>query len=139
MSENGWLHVSKDDDDFDMQSYAELLQREFGADVEFWPPERVREQLKSPLYFSGIQFNRAFTIHPLNYALGLAKAAEAAGARIFEDTPAIEIDPAASASASSRRLRASERTMSCSPATCISAGSDAAHQPARCFRSRLTC
>ena len=30
--------------------------------------------------------------HPLNYALGLAEAAEAAGARIFEDSPALEID-----------------------------------------------
>ncbi len=54
LSENGWLHVSKDDNNFDVQSNAELLQREFGADVEFWPSERVREQLKSPLYFSGI-------------------------------------------------------------------------------------
>ena len=35
---------------------------------------------------------RAFHIHPLNYALGLADAAEAAGARIFEDTPALSID-----------------------------------------------
>ena len=36
----------------------------------------------------------AFSINPLNYALGLAAAAEAAGARIFEETPALEIDPA---------------------------------------------
>jgi glycine/D-amino acid oxidase-like deaminating enzyme len=33
-------------------------------------------------------------MHPLNYAQGLAAAAEAAGARIFESTPALEIDPA---------------------------------------------
>jgi glycine/D-amino acid oxidase-like deaminating enzyme len=35
---------------------------------------------------------RAFHIHPLNYALGLAQVAEAAGARIFEGTPALSID-----------------------------------------------
>ena len=33
-------------------------------------------------------------IHPLNYALGLAADAEEHGARIFEETPAIAIDPA---------------------------------------------
>ena len=39
-------------------------------------------------------FRGAFHIHPLNYALGLAADAEEAGARIFEDTPAVAIDPA---------------------------------------------
>ena len=34
-----------------------------------------------------------FTIHPLNYALALAAAAERDGARIFENTPALSIDP----------------------------------------------
>jgi hypothetical protein len=33
-------------------------------------------------------------LHPLNYALGLAAAAERDGARIFENSPALEIDPA---------------------------------------------
>ena len=50
--------------------------------------------LKSPLYFGAVHYPKAFTIHTLNYALGLAASAEAAGARIFEETPAIEIDPA---------------------------------------------
>jgi hypothetical protein len=39
-----------------------------------------------------MHFPRAFHIHPLNYALGLAAAAEAAGARIFEGTPAQSLD-----------------------------------------------
>jgi hypothetical protein len=50
--------------------------------------------LKSPLYHNAAHFPRAFNIHPLNYALGLAAAAEKAGARIFENTPALSIDPA---------------------------------------------
>ena len=48
--------------------------------------------LKSDHYFHALHLPRAFHIHPLNYALGLAEAAEAAGARIFEDTPALSID-----------------------------------------------
>jgi glycine/D-amino acid oxidase-like deaminating enzyme len=86
--------VSKSDSHAEQQKFIELLAREFGAAVEFWPAERVRDTLKSPLYFSAVNYPKAFTIHPLNYALGLAAAAEGAGARIFEETPAIEIDPA---------------------------------------------
>ncbi len=63
------------------------------------PPNSGRQSafarvLRSTRYFSGIYLPGAFAINPLNYALGLAAAAEAAGARIFEETPALEIDPA---------------------------------------------
>jgi gamma-glutamylputrescine oxidase len=93
-AEGGWLNVSKVDDEADLTRFAEFLAGDFGAAVEFWPEERVREALKSPLYFGAVHYPKAFSIHPLNYALGLAAAAEAAGVRIFEDTPAIQIDPA---------------------------------------------
>ena len=92
-AEGGWLNVSKTDDEAERAKRADLLAREFGAAVEYWPAERVHTALQSPLYFGAIQYPKAFTIHPLNYALGLAAAAEEAGARIFEETPAIEIDP----------------------------------------------
>jgi len=90
----GWLRVSKTGGERAMAAHAELLTREFGAHAEFWPAERVHQELRSTHYYSGIRFPDAFTLNPLNYALGLAAAAEAAGARIFEQTPAIEIDPA---------------------------------------------
>jgi gamma-glutamylputrescine oxidase len=93
LSETGWLHVSKTGRDNPMRSEAEFLAGEFGAATEFWPRERVCDQLRSPLYFGAIHYPRAFTIHPLNYALGLAAAAEAAGARIYEESPVLEIDP----------------------------------------------
>src|SRR5262249_34698599 len=54
--------------------------------------ERVREALRTNHYFHAMHLPRAFHIHPLNYALGLAELAEAAGARLFEDTPALAID-----------------------------------------------
>jgi len=50
--------------------------------------------LPSRYYFNAVHFPRAFHMHPYNYALGLAAAAEAAGARIFEETPALAIDSA---------------------------------------------
>ncbi len=91
---DGWLKVSKADDAEEDLALIKLYGQEFGAEIEGWPTERVRAVLKTDHYFHGIHFPRAFTVHPLNYALGLAAAAEAAGARIFEDTPVVSIDPA---------------------------------------------
>jgi glycine/D-amino acid oxidase-like deaminating enzyme len=91
---DGWLDVSKIDNGDEMVPLLTLLGQELGAEVEGWATERVREVLRSDHYFHAIHFPKAFHIHPLNYALGLAGAAEDAGARIFEETQALEIDPA---------------------------------------------
>ncbi|MGH6682358.1 MAG: NAD(P)/FAD-dependent oxidoreductase, partial [Pseudolabrys sp.] len=89
----GWLHVSKTDNGGNIRSEVERL-RWIGANVEAWPTERVREVLPNPRYFNALHFPGAIHIHPLNYALGLAVDAEAYGARIFEQTPVVAIDPA---------------------------------------------
>lgn len=87
----GWLHVSK--------TGGAAMEREtdrlasLGAAIEFWPAARVREQLRSPRYFDAVHHPGAFNIHPFNYALGLAALAEASGARIHEETAALQIDP----------------------------------------------
>jgi gamma-glutamylputrescine oxidase len=91
-AEDGWLYVSKIDNRDELLGYAELL-RTLGCEVENWSTERVRAVLRSERYFDAIYYPRAFTIHPLNYALALAAAAEHDGARIFEKTPALSIDP----------------------------------------------
>ncbi len=90
----GWLDVSKVDSGDEMLAIASLLGQEFGAAIEGWPTEQVRAVLRSDSYFHAIHYPRAFHIDPLAYAHGLAKAALAAGALIFEETPAIAIDPA---------------------------------------------
>jgi gamma-glutamylputrescine oxidase len=88
----GWLKASKVDNGEEVSATVELYREELGAEVEAWSTERVREMLKTDHYFHAMHLPRAFHIHPLNYALGLAELAEAAGARIFEDTPALAID-----------------------------------------------
>ena len=92
--QGGWLQVSKRDAPREIAANARIFGQEFGAAVEMWPTARVRESLKSDRYFQAIHFRDAFHIHPLNYALGLAAAAEEAGARIFENSPVTAIDPA---------------------------------------------
>ena len=89
----GWLHVSKIDNGDEQRTFVERM-RWIGADVEAWPTERVRAVLPNPRYFNAVHYRNAFHIHPLNYTLGLAALAEKAGARIFEDTPAVTIDAA---------------------------------------------
>jgi gamma-glutamylputrescine oxidase len=91
---DGWLDVSKIDDVDRTVGTLQLLGNDLGAEVEGWATDRVRDVLKSNHYFNAIHFPRAFHLHPLNYALGLAAVAEQAGAHIFEQTPAVAIDPA---------------------------------------------
>jgi glycine/D-amino acid oxidase-like deaminating enzyme len=91
---HGWLDVSTTPDAGAVRARVALLGQEFGAQVEGWPIERVRDVLKTRHYFHAIHFPHAFHINPLAYALALAAAAERAGAQIFEHTPALAIDPA---------------------------------------------
>jgi glycine/D-amino acid oxidase-like deaminating enzyme len=91
--QDGWLYVSKTDNGDEFIRLVGLL-GELGCEIEGWPTERVRAVLRSERYFHAIHYLRAFHIHPLNYALGLALAAERDGARIFEHTPALSVDPA---------------------------------------------
>jgi gamma-glutamylputrescine oxidase len=90
--QDGWLHVSKQDNSDDFVRQVQLL-GELGCEIEAWQTDRVRGVLRSERYFYAINYPRALTIHPLNYALKLAAAAERDGARIFEDTRALSIDP----------------------------------------------
>jgi gamma-glutamylputrescine oxidase len=91
---DGRLSVRRTDDEDAVIRHATMLRVDFNAEVEAWPTEQVREVLRSGVYFQGVHFPGAFHVHALNYAHGLAAAAEAAGARIFEQTAAIELDPA---------------------------------------------
>jgi glycine/D-amino acid oxidase-like deaminating enzyme len=91
-SEEGWLYVSQIDNGDEIARYVRLLS-DLGCEIESWPTDRVRAVLHSERYFQAINYLKAVTINPLNYALCLAAAAERDGARIFENTPALSIDP----------------------------------------------
>jgi glycine/D-amino acid oxidase-like deaminating enzyme len=114
-SQDGWLYVSKKDNTEEFLSYVALL-GELGCDVEGWPTQHVRSVLRSKRYFNAINYRRAFTIHPVNYALALAAAAERDGARIFENTRALSIDPTGVRKrivTAAGRLRASHVVLCC--------------------------
>lgn len=48
--------------------------------------EETRAMVATDDYLEGLQDQQAMTIHPLNYALGLARAAREAGVKIFENS-----------------------------------------------------
>jgi glycine/D-amino acid oxidase-like deaminating enzyme len=91
---DGVLEVSNTDIGDQLVGRLQLLGEGFGADVEGWQVERVREALKTRRYFHAVHYPKAFHLHALNYARGLASLAEQAGVRIFEETPVVSIDPA---------------------------------------------
>jgi gamma-glutamylputrescine oxidase len=88
----GRLTVRRTDDEEAVLRLVAMLRVDFGVDAEAWPTEQVREVLRTPLYYQAVHMPAAFHVHALNYALGLANAAERAGARIYEDSPAVALD-----------------------------------------------
>lgn len=90
----GFLSLARSDAREKVMRRAAMLADEFGLEVEVWSTEQVRQSVRSDAYYQGLYLPGAFHFHPLNYALGLAADAESAGARLFERTPALAIDPA---------------------------------------------
>ena len=81
-----WTGSSKADVDH-LHDYAELLQGRYGYDqVEVLDGAACAALCPSPDYKGGVLDMGAGHLHPLNFALGLARAAAAAGVRICEET-----------------------------------------------------
>ena len=75
-----------------MHDYGHHLQDRYGYnEIEFLTPEDCHQMCPSPAYRGGILDHGAGHLHPLNLALGLARAAAKAGARIHETSEVLEI------------------------------------------------
>jgi glycine/D-amino acid oxidase-like deaminating enzyme len=92
MSE-GALEVSNVEAGDQLISRLQMLGEDFETEVEGWQVDRVRDQLKTDHYFHGVYYPKAFQVDGRKYVHGLAALARRAGARIFEDTPVVSIDP----------------------------------------------
>ena len=89
----GALEVSNVEAGEELISRLQMLGEDFETEVEGWQVDRVRDQLKTDRYFHGVYYPKAFQIDGRKYVHGLAALAKRAGARIFEDTPVVSIDP----------------------------------------------
>ncbi len=90
----GVAHTASHAPDLDhLHRYAEHLHNRYGYDqIETLDHAALQSVCPSPDYLGGTLDMGAAHLHPLNYALGLARAAAAAGVRIFETSPAHHID-----------------------------------------------
>jgi glycine/D-amino acid oxidase-like deaminating enzyme len=89
----GALEVSNVDVGDQLIARLQMLGEDFETEVEGWQIDRVRAELKTDRYFHGVYYPKAFQINGRKYVHGLAALARRAGARIFEDTPVVSIDP----------------------------------------------
>jgi len=82
-----------------LAAQAEDLHRRYDyPHIRTVPRDEVAEMLGTGIYHGGSLDRDAGHLHPLNYALGLARAAQQAGARIFEDSPVTRIESGAQSS-----------------------------------------
>ena len=95
----GIAHTASSDSDVrHLHDYADHLQKNYGYDeIESLDHAALQSICPSPDYKGGVLDMGAAHLHPLNFALGLAKAAAAAGVRIFERSAAHHIDEGAPA------------------------------------------
>ncbi len=76
-----------------LRSEQEELSEKFGyRQLRFVDRNEVRELVATNRYIAGLYDAGSAHLHPLNYTLGLAAAAQAAGVQIFENSAAIRID-----------------------------------------------
>lgn len=70
-----------------LTAWADRMGRVYGQEFTRIAPTEVRAWIDSPRFHSGIHDPRSGHLHPLKYALGIARAAAQAGVRICENTP----------------------------------------------------
>lgn len=78
-----------------LRAEADHLAARYGYETEYLERDALRAILETDAYHAGVVDPGGAHLHPLNYALGLARAAAAAGARIHERSEVLEIEDAA--------------------------------------------
>lgn len=70
----------------ELAAWADTTEKLYRYPVTRIPPREIGGWISSTRYHSGIHDPNSGHLHPLKYCLGLARAAVAAGVRVFEDT-----------------------------------------------------
>ncbi len=97
----------------------------------------IRSEIASETYFGGIKDSGGGHLHPLNYTLGLAEAAQAAGVRMFEHSAATKVEETGgkvTVTTASGKVEAQYAVLGCNAYL----GELAPRSPARSCRSRTS-
>lgn len=96
----GYLHVAGKPRQMDELAHHRDEAARFGYEgTELLDKDALRDRLDAPGYHGALWEPRAGHFHPLNYCLGLADAAVAAGVQIFEQSRVLSVDTGAEPSA----------------------------------------
>lgn len=78
-----------------LRAYGALLTERYGyAQTRYLDRDELAARLGTARYCGGLLDEGAFHLHPLNLLLGLAQAAESAGAMLYEDSRVLTLDRA---------------------------------------------
>jgi len=80
----------------ELQEWADELHQEYAyTSARFVDGAELPRHIESPRYLAGLIDSRSGHLHPLKFTLGLAHAAEQAGAVIFENSPVLDYEDGA--------------------------------------------
>ncbi|MGE0724904.1 MAG: NAD(P)/FAD-dependent oxidoreductase [Alphaproteobacteria bacterium] len=113
----GILKASLAEEPEGLRRYVDFMADTFGVDtIEHWPRERLRAALATERYNDAALYAGSFHLHSLNYARGIAGAAAARGASLYEGSPAVEVGldgPVKSIRTAGGRIRAGTVVFAC--------------------------
>jgi gamma-glutamylputrescine oxidase len=89
---DGVLVALRIDDAEALRKRRETMAREFDEPLEFKSTDETRAFLRTGRYFQSLLQSKAFHIHPLRYALALAREAQKYGAQLHENTQALSVE-----------------------------------------------
>jgi glycine/D-amino acid oxidase-like deaminating enzyme len=91
-SRSGHLEVACKPKHFDdLRRSAEAISREFNHQQRLVPKEQLQSEIGSAIYHGGLVDDASAGLNPARYVAGVARAAERAGAAIFERSPVDEV------------------------------------------------
>lgn len=76
-----------------LAAWADRMERVYGYPLARIGPAQVGDWIASRRFHSGVHDPRSGHLHPLKYTQGLARAAAAAGVRLFEGSPVTALEP----------------------------------------------
>jgi glycine/D-amino acid oxidase-like deaminating enzyme len=105
----GHLEVACKQAHFDgYRQSAALAKREFNHELRIIPKTELRGEIGSDIYFGGLLDESSAGLNPARYVVGLAQAAQRAGACLHDHTRVTKIDPETTNSARGFRLQTSK-------------------------------
>ncbi len=88
----GTVMASWFDDEAALRARVDFMNEVFDAGLEFWPKAKLAQHYESRRYHGGIFNPGTLHLHPLNFARGIARAADRAGVRLHEGAGATRLE-----------------------------------------------